>query len=214
MAMPTLICKNSQLSWSFGKSGKMTYIALVFQPAALLSDTEQIEGLASFQCRYLVQLGQRHSRRSVHEGFGSLHRAVITVNKGGRETRGYAQDAEQEEDADGAMIGPQTLGERLLRDETQLKIVPSELVDSLDDIWQWRQVVPRVDTLDVDVLGWDGDSGHNRGVQDISTQLGSVPFLSLVSPRPRVTIVTVIVWLAPDGEDACTGSVYTMGWTR
>lgn len=151
MAMPTLICVKIQLEWSTSGMRLMekAYVALVLQSAALLGDAEQVEGLASLQGRYFIELSQRHSRCSIHKRLGGLHSAPITLNKGGREAGRYAQDAEQQEDTNRAVISSQTFGEGLLRDESQLKVVPSELVDSLDDIRQWRQVIPRVNALDV-----------------------------------------------------------------
>lgn len=102
------------------------------------------------------------------------------------------------------MISPQAFGERLLRDEAQLEVVPGKLIDSIDDIRQWRQIVPLVDAFDILRRDW---RGKDRRVEDISAHLGGVALLGFIGPHSRVAVFAIVVGLAADGKDAGLASV-------
>ncbi len=92
--------------------------------------------MASFKLRILVYLVERKSGSPRHEGLGSVDGASKALHQGWGQAGRHAEDAEQEEYADGAMIGLEAVEKHLLGDKAELEVVLREFAHGLNDLWQ------------------------------------------------------------------------------
>ena len=179
-----------------------THGALGLHPAALLGDAQQVEGLASLQVGAFVEFLQGDGRGTGHEGLGGVDSTPEALDEGRDEAGRDAEDAEEEEDADGAMVGAEAMEKHLLGYEAELEIVRGELLDGLDDLGQGGQRIPVVGAFD-GLVGRGGLRQADDGcVEDLTAHLGRVALGSFLGSASRVAVITIQVRQATDGKDA------------
>jgi len=176
-----------------------THRTPVLEAASLLRDGEKVEALATLQIGLLVELVQGDARRPVHEQIGCLHAASVSLHERGGEAGRDAEEGQEQEDADVALVGLEAADEHLLGDKAQLEVVAGEHLDGVDDLFPRRQVVEGVDGRD----GAHRRRTDGRRIQAISTRPLRIALRRrFLGPRARVAVLSVVIGLSALRKDA------------
>lgn len=106
--------------------------------------------------RLLVDLANGNVGSALHEELcGPDAGAIASLERGAQAGRD-AEDADEQEQVDGAVVVAQAGRILLFGDEAELEVVPGEAVDVVDEVRQRRQVVPVVRA----VVGTEGPVEH------------------------------------------------------
>lgn len=169
-----------------------THVALVAQAVALLGDAQEVKGLTPLERGLLVDLANGHVRGPLHEELCGADAGSIAGLERGAQAGRDAEDAEEQEQVDGAVVVSQAGRVVMLGDEAELEVVAGEAVDAVDEVWERRQVVPFV---------WRMVRGH-RPVEDATSKLCHGVAARPFGSGARMAVISVLVGLASDGEDA------------
>ena len=160
----------------------------------MLSNAQEVESLTPFQCRRLIDLADGRVHGQVHKITRRLINSAVTGAQSGTQSCRDAENAQEHEHGDRAVVLPYLLEEALFRKEAELEVLGDESLNAVENLLSRRKAVL------IQLRRPGGACCCTTG--GLLGSLCGVASVWFGDPDSWVAVDAVQVWLASHGKDA------------